>query len=206
MRVILITGASSGIGAATARALAAPDTAIALHARKNRAGAGEGRWLRPRRRRRAAGPRRRSRRKRHRAGPGRRDSAEIRPARRRGEQCRLRRPPPDRRTRSRRLGRQPRGHDLGLLRARDSGQAVAGESGRLRPTDRRVVVRGPCLRARAAELPGVGRGQGRHGGAGARFCRRDRTFGRDGQLRGARPDREGSPRRMSRFRATAWRR
>jgi 3-oxoacyl-[acyl-carrier protein] reductase len=39
MRVILITGASSGIGAATARALAAPDTAIALHARNNRAGA-----------------------------------------------------------------------------------------------------------------------------------------------------------------------
>jgi 3-oxoacyl-[acyl-carrier protein] reductase len=38
-RAILITGASSGIGAATARALAAPDTAIALHARKNRAGA-----------------------------------------------------------------------------------------------------------------------------------------------------------------------
>jgi 3-oxoacyl-[acyl-carrier protein] reductase len=37
--VILITGASSGIGAATARALAAPGTAIALHARKNRAGA-----------------------------------------------------------------------------------------------------------------------------------------------------------------------
>ncbi|MDP1838271.1 MAG: SDR family NAD(P)-dependent oxidoreductase [Reyranella sp.] len=37
-RVILITGASSGIGAATARALAAPDTAIVLHARKNRAG------------------------------------------------------------------------------------------------------------------------------------------------------------------------
>ena len=38
-RAILITGASSGIGAATARALAAPDTAIALHARKNREGA-----------------------------------------------------------------------------------------------------------------------------------------------------------------------
>ena len=37
-RVILITGASSGIGAATARALAAPDTALALHARRNRAG------------------------------------------------------------------------------------------------------------------------------------------------------------------------
>ncbi len=37
-RVILITGASSGIGAATARMLAAPDTALALHARKNRAG------------------------------------------------------------------------------------------------------------------------------------------------------------------------
>jgi 3-oxoacyl-[acyl-carrier protein] reductase len=39
MRVFLITGASSGIGAATARALAAPETAIAVHARKNRAGA-----------------------------------------------------------------------------------------------------------------------------------------------------------------------
>jgi NAD(P)-dependent dehydrogenase (short-subunit alcohol dehydrogenase family) len=38
-RIILITGASSGIGAATARALAAPDAAIALHARTNRAGA-----------------------------------------------------------------------------------------------------------------------------------------------------------------------
>jgi len=39
MRVFLITGASSGIGAAAARTLAAPNTAIALHARKNRAGA-----------------------------------------------------------------------------------------------------------------------------------------------------------------------
>jgi len=39
MRVFLITGASSGIGAAAARALAAPNTAIAVHARKNRAGA-----------------------------------------------------------------------------------------------------------------------------------------------------------------------
>jgi NAD(P)-dependent dehydrogenase (short-subunit alcohol dehydrogenase family) len=39
MRVFLITGASSGIGAAAARTLAAPDTAIALHARKNRSGA-----------------------------------------------------------------------------------------------------------------------------------------------------------------------
>ncbi len=38
-RVILITGASSGIGAASARALAASGTAIALHARRNRAGA-----------------------------------------------------------------------------------------------------------------------------------------------------------------------
>src|SRR4051794_6965945 len=39
MRVFLITGASSGIGAAAARALATPETAIAVHARKNRAGA-----------------------------------------------------------------------------------------------------------------------------------------------------------------------
>lgn len=38
-RVVLVTGASSGIGAATARALAAPGTALALHARKNKAGA-----------------------------------------------------------------------------------------------------------------------------------------------------------------------
>ena len=38
MRAILITGASSGIGAAAARLLAAPDTALALHARKNRNG------------------------------------------------------------------------------------------------------------------------------------------------------------------------
>jgi 3-oxoacyl-[acyl-carrier protein] reductase len=37
-RVVLITGASSGIGAATARALAAANTVLALHARKNRAG------------------------------------------------------------------------------------------------------------------------------------------------------------------------
>jgi short-subunit dehydrogenase len=38
MRVLLITGASSGIGASAARALAAPDTALVLHARKNRDG------------------------------------------------------------------------------------------------------------------------------------------------------------------------
>jgi 3-oxoacyl-[acyl-carrier protein] reductase len=38
-RVSLITGASSGIGAAVARALATPGSALALHARKNRGGA-----------------------------------------------------------------------------------------------------------------------------------------------------------------------
>ena len=37
-RVALVTGASSGIGAATARALAGPETALAIHARKNKAG------------------------------------------------------------------------------------------------------------------------------------------------------------------------
>lgn len=36
---ILLTGASSGIGAATARALAAPGVSLALQARRNRAGA-----------------------------------------------------------------------------------------------------------------------------------------------------------------------
>ncbi len=38
-RVILITGSSSGIGAAAARALAAPGRALVLHARRNRSGA-----------------------------------------------------------------------------------------------------------------------------------------------------------------------
>lgn len=38
MRSILITGAASGIGAATARAFAAPGTALMLHTRKNREG------------------------------------------------------------------------------------------------------------------------------------------------------------------------
>ncbi|SJZ90091.1 NAD(P)-dependent dehydrogenase, short-chain alcohol dehydrogenase family [Enhydrobacter aerosaccus] len=37
-RVCLVTGASSGIGAATARALAGPGTAVAIHVRRNKAG------------------------------------------------------------------------------------------------------------------------------------------------------------------------
>lgn len=35
--IILVTGAASGIGAAVCRALAAPDVAILLHTRRNRA-------------------------------------------------------------------------------------------------------------------------------------------------------------------------
>jgi 3-oxoacyl-[acyl-carrier protein] reductase len=38
MRRILVTGSGSGIGAATVRKLAGPDTAIVVHALKNRAG------------------------------------------------------------------------------------------------------------------------------------------------------------------------
>jgi NAD(P)-dependent dehydrogenase (short-subunit alcohol dehydrogenase family) len=38
MRVFLVTGSSSGIGAAVALAVAAPGTAIAIHARKNKEG------------------------------------------------------------------------------------------------------------------------------------------------------------------------
>ena len=38
-RIALVTGASSGIGAATARSLASSGTAIAIHARENKAGA-----------------------------------------------------------------------------------------------------------------------------------------------------------------------
>lgn len=38
MRRILVTGSGSGIGAATARRLAGPDTAIVIHAHTNRAG------------------------------------------------------------------------------------------------------------------------------------------------------------------------
>jgi NAD(P)-dependent dehydrogenase (short-subunit alcohol dehydrogenase family) len=38
-RVVLVTGAASGIGAAVCRVLAGPETAIVVHTRKNRAGA-----------------------------------------------------------------------------------------------------------------------------------------------------------------------
>lgn len=38
MRSVVITGSGSGIGAATARRLAAPDTGIVVHAKSNRAG------------------------------------------------------------------------------------------------------------------------------------------------------------------------
>lgn len=35
-RSVLVTGAASGIGAAICRAMAAPDTAILIHTRRNR--------------------------------------------------------------------------------------------------------------------------------------------------------------------------
>jgi NAD(P)-dependent dehydrogenase (short-subunit alcohol dehydrogenase family) len=38
-RMVLVTGAASGIGAAVCRAMASPDVAVVLHTRKNRAGA-----------------------------------------------------------------------------------------------------------------------------------------------------------------------
>jgi len=136
MRVILITGASSGIGAATARALAAPPTAIALHARKNRTGLekvassvrGAGAETLILEGDLAA--------ERHRAKLWYDDTAQkfgrLDVC---GQQCGLRRPPPDRRAGSRRLGCKPRYHDLGLLRTRRCCQAVdwlkAGASGRL---------------------------------------------------------------------------
>ena len=40
-RVVLITGAGSGIGAATARRVAAPDTALVIHTRNNAEGLGK---------------------------------------------------------------------------------------------------------------------------------------------------------------------
>jgi NAD(P)-dependent dehydrogenase (short-subunit alcohol dehydrogenase family) len=38
-RIVLVTGAASGIGAAVCRAMASPDVALLVHTRKNRAGA-----------------------------------------------------------------------------------------------------------------------------------------------------------------------
>ncbi len=148
-RVVLITGASSGIGAATARALAAPGTAIALHSRRNKAGAekvaanvrtkgGEVLLVEGDLAQSGTGP-----------ATGSGNSGKVRRAAGHREQRGLCRSPPHRRSRSGDLGQKHRFHDHSLLRARHGGQALAGESRHGGSPDRRVVVRGACLCARA---------------------------------------------------------
>ena len=178
-RVALVTGSSSGIGAATVRALAAPGLAIAIHARKNRSGRGEG----------GAAPSRE-------AGAQtlivEGDLAQAGIATRLVEETVARfgqldvivsnagfadRRPIGEIDRAG-LGCLARRHDDGLLRARDRGQAVADQGGRERAADRRVVLRGARLRARPDDLSRVGGGQGRHGGAGQRAGGRYRLVGR----------------------------